>query len=99
MTCDPGKSIMQGSVDKSDSLVMSDYCAVRGDRDSKADKLLAVWLKEICTICKRPDDEKSMLVCESEDCGHMYHTYCLNPRLEKVPSGSWYCPDCTDEHM
>jgi hypothetical protein len=24
----------------------------------------------------------------------MYHLKCLDPPLEKVPRGKWYCPDC-----
>ncbi|XWS44194.1 hypothetical protein CRYUN_Cryun15aG0023300 [Craigia yunnanensis] len=23
-----------------------------------------------------------------------YHTYCLNPPLERIPEGNWYCPAC-----
>ena len=45
----------------------------------------------MCAVCERPDDESNMLVC---DCKRGYHTYCLNPPLDSVPEGDWYCPRC-----
>lgn len=33
-----------------------------------------------------------LLVCDS--CDRMYHTYCLEPALDKVPEGGWKCLDC-----
>lgn len=43
-----------------------------------------------CEIC---DDGGSLLVCDL--CRRAYHLECLNPSLEKVPEGRWYCTHCT----
>jgi histone demethylase JARID1 len=34
-----------------------------------------------------------MLLCDGR-CGHAYHTKCLDPPLEHVPRGAWFCSDC-----
>ncbi|GIM10776.1 hypothetical protein Vretimale_14349 [Volvox reticuliferus] len=46
-----------------------------------------------CEVCKFPDGEEWMLLCDS--CGAGWHTYCLKPLLTEVPEGAWYCPRCT----
>lgn len=30
-------------------------------------------------------------------CDHPYHLGCLNPPLQTIPEGEWFCPKCTDE--
>ncbi|XP_021706346.1 PHD and RING finger domain-containing protein 1 [Aedes aegypti] len=45
-----------------------------------------------CEVCRRPDREDSMLLCDS--CNLGYHMDCLNPPLTEIPSGSWYCDCC-----
>lgn len=45
-----------------------------------------------CEVCMRCDREDSMLLCDGCDKG--YHMVCLNPPLEEVPFGSWYCDNC-----
>ena len=47
----------------------------------------------MCVVCERPDDEPNMLVC---DCKKGYHIYCLTPKLDKVPTGAWFCPQCRE---
>ena len=47
----------------------------------------------MCSVCCRPDDEANMLVC---DCKKGYHIYCLTPKLDKVPTGAWFCPQCRE---
>ncbi|GIL73012.1 hypothetical protein Vretifemale_3250, partial [Volvox reticuliferus] len=48
-----------------------------------------------CEVCKFPDGEEWMLLCDS--CGTGWHTYCLKPPLTEVPEGAWYCPRCSDK--
>ena len=55
-----------------------------------------------CDVCGSPEDEQYMMLCDS--CNHGWHTYCLNPKLEAIPEGSWVCPRCqmhgiTAEHI
>lgn len=47
-----------------------------------------------CEVCGRCDGEDRMLLCDGCDLG--YHLECLDPPLEQVPPGVWYCPDCGD---
>ena len=49
-------------------------------------------LSTACEVCKSKDDEDSMLLCDGCDKG--YHTYCVNPPIEVVPEGDWFCPEC-----
>lgn len=30
-------------------------------------------------------------------CDNPYHLQCLDPPLDAVPDGEWFCPDCEDE--
>ncbi|GLC48757.1 hypothetical protein PLESTB_000133500 [Pleodorina starrii] len=45
-----------------------------------------------CEVCRMPDSEEWMLLCDS--CGTGWHTYCLRPPLEGVPEGTWICGHC-----
>ncbi|TPX60617.1 hypothetical protein CcCBS67573_g08987 [Chytriomyces confervae] len=48
---------------------------------------------KMCEVCnKAGEDETLMVLCDACDKG--YHTYCLNPKMDKAPSGSWHCPGC-----
>jgi len=42
---------------------------------------------KICTICKKADEEASMMFCDSCDRG--YHTFCVG--LQEPPKGNWQC--------
>ena len=42
-----------------------------------------------CQVCGFDDDHANLLLCEG--CETEIHTYCLNPPLEKVPEGDWFC--------
>ena len=42
-----------------------------------------------CLSCGMDDDYSLLLICEL--CNAEYHTYCLNPPLESVPEGDFYC--------
>ncbi|XP_038113307.1 PHD and RING finger domain-containing protein 1-like isoform X1 [Culex quinquefasciatus] len=45
-----------------------------------------------CEVCRRPDREDTMLLCDA--CNLGFHMECLSPPLEIVPVGSWYCDCC-----
>ncbi|CAG8542906.1 10404_t:CDS:10 [Acaulospora morrowiae] len=49
-----------------------------------------------CFICERKIDGGRILLCDG-DCGNGYHTYCLNPPIDKIPSGKWYCDRCKSQ--
>lgn len=47
-----------------------------------------------CQICERQDSEDKILLCDN--CDGEYHTFCLDPPLEGIPTGKWYCPSCRE---
>lgn len=46
-----------------------------------------------CVVCNHTDREDTMLLCDG-DCGKAYHIGCLNPPLESIPEGKWFCDTC-----
>ncbi|CAN0021973.1 unnamed protein product, partial [Phaeothamnion confervicola] len=48
-----------------------------------------------CEGCGTADYPNLLLLCDNCDSEH--HTYCLDPPLDSVPSGSWFCPRCDPE--
>jgi len=48
-----------------------------------------------CQVCKSRGEEDSMLLCDG--CDNGYHTYCVEPPIENVPEGDWFCKDCVNE--
>jgi hypothetical protein len=46
-----------------------------------------------CEVCKSGTNPDKLLVCD--DCNGEYHIYCLQPKLDAVPDGDWFCPECT----
>ncbi|KAJ7510422.1 hypothetical protein B0H11DRAFT_2168737 [Mycena galericulata] len=47
-----------------------------------------------CEVCHEKGDDARILFCDSCDRG--WHMDCLNPPVEEMPSGKWYCPRCPD---
>lgn len=45
-----------------------------------------------CHICGLETDEVKMLICDGCDKG--YHTYCMTPKISKIPKGKWFCEAC-----
>ena len=35
-----------------------------------------------------------MLVTRPEDCQYTTHMHCLDPPLDRIPEGDFFCPDC-----
>jgi hypothetical protein len=46
-----------------------------------------------CATCGGNDSYSSLLLCDN-GCEREFHTFCLQPPLEKIPEGDWYCPKC-----
>lgn len=47
---------------------------------------------ELCVVCGKGGE---LLCCDG--CNVPYHIECLNPPLEKIPEGDWYCSYCTKD--
>ena len=47
---------------------------------------------KLCSVCLVAKDDDKLMFCDLCDRG--YHTYCLQPPLNKIPSGSWLCRSC-----
>ena len=45
-----------------------------------------------CHTCHYKHIAPLLLICDS--CNREHHLYCINPPLDSIPEGSWYCPDC-----
>lgn len=43
----------------------------------------------VCEGCGKCDNESVLILCD--DCNIAYHTYCVEPKLDGVPEGSWKC--------
>ena len=46
-----------------------------------------------CEICTITDSADKTLMCDA--CNKDYHMFCLSPKLKKIPSEDWFCPECT----
>eukprot|EP01119_Soliformovum_irregulare_P015872 TRINITY_DN4531_c0_g1_i2.p1 TRINITY_DN4531_c0_g1~~TRINITY_DN4531_c0_g1_i2.p1 ORF type:complete len:770 (-),score=257.37 TRINITY_DN4531_c0_g1_i2:86-2395(-) len=47
----------------------------------------------LCQVCQSGENEDELLLCDQCDDG--CHIKCLDPPLDAVPSGEWYCPKCS----
>ena len=43
-----------------------------------------------CEMCRKPTEADVMLLCSKCQAG--YHIFCLDPPLQAVPEGDWFCP-------
>jgi len=50
--------------------------------------------KTSCEVCHKAEDEHKTLLCDG--CDAEYHMYCLNPPLDKIPKGRWFCSSCLE---
>ncbi|KAG6381859.1 regulator of chromosome condensation 1/beta-lactamase-inhibitor protein II [Boletus reticuloceps] len=51
---------------------------------------------DLCLVCNKDNgDDDPALECDK--CDHPYHLGCLDPPLQAIPEGEWFCPKCTDE--
>ncbi|KAJ4798749.1 Zinc finger protein DPF3 [Rhynchospora pubera] len=45
-----------------------------------------------CNTCLANKDDHLIVSCAG--CDKSYHTYCMDPSLDSVPHGKWYCNSC-----
>jgi len=90
------KSIHESDSDDDDdsarnTLSESDEDEVQGDKNERHDDGTdnEDSVRSGCQICGFDDDHANLLLCEG--CDTELHTYCLDPPLEKVPQGEWFC--------
>ena len=52
---------------------------------------------EVCCKCKPARDSGNMLLCGPAEhtCSFACHIGCMDPPLESLPTGDWFCPECT----
>lgn len=43
------------------------------------------------------DDPPVALLCDGPNCGREYHMVCCVPPMVRIPSGDWYCVDCSPQ--
>ncbi|OMJ95039.1 hypothetical protein SteCoe_1744 [Stentor coeruleus] len=61
------------------------------DHESSEEEELDLFENTICEICKMPNDDDSMLLCDNCDKG--FHTFCIG--LERIPYLEyWFCSQC-----
>ena len=46
----------------------------------------------VCKVCSSYENESSVVTCGH--CLDLYHTYCLAPKLKKIPETTWCCEPC-----
>ena len=51
-----------------------------------------------CAVCgeDRWVEGNELLLCDGLGCGCAYHMSCLQPSLDVIPEGEWFCPVCKD---
>ena len=51
--------------------------------------LLGIIYNHVSLFSRQPGEDSEMLVCDACDKG--YHTFCLQPAMESLPSEPWKC--------
>ncbi|CAD5232400.1 unnamed protein product [Bursaphelenchus xylophilus] len=47
--------------------------------------------QDFCEVCQQGGE---VILCDG--CPKAYHKICLDPELDEVPEGSWFCPSCAE---
>ncbi|KAF7793518.1 hypothetical protein EIP86_004632 [Pleurotus ostreatoroseus] len=51
---------------------------------------------DFCVVCNEDHgDDNAPLECDK--CDNPWHLKCLDPPLDAIPDGEWFCPDCEDD--
>ena len=50
----------------------------------------------MCAICGINSHPDQTLLCDGPNCENEYHTFCLTPKLDKIPEGDFFGPCCRD---
>ena len=75
--------------------------AVNKERSTMRSKILKAHAdsdipdEAACPVCLQTDATRQMLACDS--CNRVYHTHCLPPPHNGIPSGPWFCPECNPD--
>ena len=89
-TSSKGSSMSTSPVPFSEDIVSGKKASSSAaDGKSKSPANVAGHPPEGCKVCHRDDDHSNLLLCEA--CNDEYHTYCLNPPLQSVPEGDFFC--------
>lgn len=48
----------------------------------------------LCVKCGSGDNDEKLLLCDG--CPLSFHIDCLDPPLDEIPSGDWYCVTCSE---
>lgn len=79
----------------------SDYMVLKKEIDdilTSSRKLpKSPWEYNVCKVCGIDANDNILLLCDT--CDAEYHTHCLEPPLQKVPPGKWYCPRCQEPRV
>ncbi|CAG0920420.1 unnamed protein product [Notodromas monacha] len=51
-----------------------------------------------CEACDEGNREDELLLCDKCD-ERCWHTFCLVPKLDRVPEGEWWCPSCVETEI
>lgn len=49
-----------------------------------------------CYVCSKGG---KLLCCVGKECKKSFHLFCLDPLLDDVPPGDWYCPCCVNKKI
>ncbi|KAI0244138.1 hypothetical protein L0F63_001281 [Massospora cicadina] len=61
-------------------------------RKRKLAPINAEYDSDDCGVCLSSKSFETLLLCDSCEVG--FHLYCLEPKLETIPEGDWFCPTC-----
>jgi hypothetical protein len=88
------KKMMKKGGDVDDDHVRNDNDGSDDDDDDDDDDHSSYWVtSQRCNICLSAlGAQSSILVCDG--CDELYHMHCLDPPLDHVPEGDWYCDVC-----
>ncbi|VDL25715.1 unnamed protein product [Hymenolepis diminuta] len=76
------------------SLPVTDSSSSVAEEEQKQDEEEENEGNERCKICHRGNNPERLMICSVKSCEAIYHTYCLNPPLQDVPTYLWKCPEC-----
>eukprot|EP00878_Enallax_costatus_P043746 GHUV01051814.1.p1 GENE.GHUV01051814.1~~GHUV01051814.1.p1 ORF type:complete len:234 (-),score=51.23 GHUV01051814.1:50-751(-) len=95
---DSGVLTLQGKCGRTMDVHMS-HCAPCHllNIDGTVDPRLVEDVESImCEVCGTDEHDQVLLICDI--CSNGYHTYCLHPPLDQVPTDEyWLCPVCVKE--
>ncbi|KAK1550567.1 hypothetical protein Q3G72_021150 [Acer saccharum] len=61
---------------------------------SKDPVFYVLGLEVSCKLCGNSGNTLNMLLCDH--CDEAFHTSCCNPRIEILPTDSWFCHHCSN---